>query len=153
MPVMDNGVLILSLSPKIVRSSRSCQDRFVMLFSQTFLNYQDFKYPNVSNCLSLLVKTAATFASLKLSLLTQRGNRSKNTDRTGVVRTEFANVLKLDFTANSVVHFRSTHLCSCLHPCFSVNCLILCSCHVFSDIFLPYFVEFSIMLILSLIIN
>ena len=153
MPVMDNGVLILSLSPKIVRSSRSCQDRFVMLFSQTFLNYQDFKYPNVSNCLSLLVKTAATFASLKLSLLTQRGNRSKNTDRTGVVRTEFANVLKLDFTANSVVYFRYIHLCSCLHPCFAVNCLILCSCHVFSDIFLPYFVEFSIMLILSLIIN
>ena len=153
MPVMDNGVLILSLSPKIVRSSRSCQDRFVMLFSQTFLNYQDFKYPNVSNCLSLLVRTAATFASLKLSLLTQRGNRSKNTDRTGVVRTEFANVLKLDFTANSVVYFRYIDLCSCLHPCFAVNCLILCSCYVFSDIFLPYFGEFSIMLILSLIIN
>ena len=53
----------------------------------------------------MLLKTAATFASLKLSLLTQRGNRSKNTDRTGVVRTEFANVLKLDFTANSEVHF------------------------------------------------
>lgn len=150
---MDNGVLILSLSPKIVRSSRSCQDRFVMLFSQTFLNYQDFKYPNVSNCLLLLVNTAATFASLKLSLLTQRGNRSKNTDRTGVVRTEFANVLKLDFTANSVVYFRYIHLCSCLHPCFAVNCLILCSCHVFPDIFLLYFGEFSIMLILSLIIN
>ena len=150
---MDNGVLIFSLSPKIVRSSRSCQRRFVMLFLEIFLNYQDFIYPNVSHCLSLLFKTAATFASLKLSLFTQRSNRSKNADRRGVVRTEFANVLKLDFTANSVVHFRSTHLCSCLHPCFSVNCLILCSCHVFSDIFLPYFGEFSIMLILSLIIN
>ena len=77
MPVMDNGVLILSLSPKIVRSSRSCQDRFVMLFLQTFLNYQDFMYPNVSYCLSLLFKNTATFASLKLSLLSQRGNRSK----------------------------------------------------------------------------
>lgn len=77
MPVIDNGVLILSLSPKIVRSSRSCQDRFVMLFLQTFLNYQDFMYPNVSYCLSLLFKNTATFASLKLSLLSQRGNRSK----------------------------------------------------------------------------
>ena len=71
MPVMDNGVLILSLSPKIVRSSRSCQDRFVMLFLQTLLNYLDFMYPNASHCLSLLFKTAATFASLKLSLPTE----------------------------------------------------------------------------------
>ena len=54
-------------------------------------------YPNVSNCLLLLFKTTATFPSLKLSLLTQRGNRSKNTDRTGVVRTEFAIVPKTGF--------------------------------------------------------
>ena len=45
---------------------------------------------------SLLFKTAATFASFKLSLLTQRANRSKDPDQRGVVRTEFANVLKLD---------------------------------------------------------
>ena len=38
-------------------------------------------YPNVSPCPSLLpLKTAATFASLKLSLLTRRGNRSKGPD-------------------------------------------------------------------------
>ena len=62
-------------------------------------------YPNISTCPSLLLlKTAATFASLKLSLLTRSGNRSKDPDRRGVVRTEFANVLKLDFTAHSGVH-------------------------------------------------
>ena len=53
-----------------------------MLFLQTVLNYQDFMYPNISPCPSLLpLKTAATFASLKLSLLTRRGNRSKDPDR------------------------------------------------------------------------
>ena len=43
-----------------------------------------------------LSKTAATFASLKLSLPTQRGNRSKDPNRRSVVRTEFANLPKLD---------------------------------------------------------
>ena len=40
-------------------------------------------YPNISPCPSLLpLKTAAAFASsLKLSLLTRRGNRSKDPDR------------------------------------------------------------------------
>ena len=52
------------------------------------------------------------------------------------------------FTANIEVHYESIHLCSCFHHCFAVNCLILCSCHVFSDIFLPYLGEFSIKLIL-----
>ena len=83
-------------------------------------------HPNISPCPSLLLlKTAATFASLKLSLLTRSGNRSKDPDRRGVVRTEFANVLKLDFTAHSGVH--SILLCSCIR-------LILCSCHVCSHI-------------------
>ena len=51
-------------------------------------------YPNISPCPSLLLlKTAATFASLELSLLTRSGNRSKDPDRRGVVQTEFANVL------------------------------------------------------------
>ena len=69
-----------------------------MLFLQTVLNYQNFMYPSISPCPSLLpLKTAATFASLKLSLLTRRVNRSKDPDHRDVVRTEFANVLKLDF--------------------------------------------------------
>ena len=45
-------------------------------------------YPNISPYPSLLpLKTAATFASLKLSLLTQRGNRSKDPDRRSADRT------------------------------------------------------------------
>ena len=92
-------------------------------------------YPNISPCPSLLpLKTTATFASLKLSLLTRRGSRSKDPDRRGVVRTEFANELKLDFTAHSGVQNKSILLCSCIQPCFPVDCLILCSCHVCSDI-------------------
>ena len=84
-------------------------------------------YPNISPFPSLLLsKTAATFASLKLSLLTRRGNRSKDPDPNGVVRTEFAYVLKLDFTAHSGVHYKSIPLCSCIQPCFPVDCLILC---------------------------
>ena len=52
------------------------------MFLETALNYQDFMYPNFSPYPSLLpLKTAATFASLKLSLLTRRGNRSKDPDR------------------------------------------------------------------------
>ena len=65
--------------------------------------------------------------------------RSKDPDRRGVVRTEFANVLKLDFTAHDREHYKSILLCSCIHPCFPVNCLILTSCHICSDIILPYF--------------
>ena len=39
-------------------------------------------YPNISPRHSLLpLKTAATFASLKLSLLTRRGNMSRDPDR------------------------------------------------------------------------
>ena len=92
-------------------------------------------YPNISPCPSLLIlKTAATFASLKLSLLTRRGNRSKDPDWRDVVRTEFANVLNLDFTAHSGVHKKSILLCSCIQPCFPVDSLILCSCHVCSDV-------------------
>ena len=95
-----------------------------MLFLQTVLNYQGFMYPNISPCPSLLpLKTAATFASLNLSLLTRRGSRSKDPDRRGVVWTEFANVLKLDFTAHSRVHNKSILLCSCIQPCFPVDCL------------------------------
>ena len=86
-------------------------------------------YPNISPFPSLLLsKTAATFASLKLSLLTRRGNWSKDPDRKGVVRTEFANVLKLDFT----VHYKSILLCSCIQPCFPDDCLILCCVQVMS---------------------
>ena len=92
MPVMDNGVLILSLSSILVLKIKQIMPRrfyFVMLFLQTVLNYQNFMYPNISPCLSLLpLKTAATFASLKLSLLTRRGNRSKDPDRRGEVRTQ-----------------------------------------------------------------
>ena len=74
------------------------------MFLETVLNYQDFMYPNISPCPSLLLlKTATTIASLKLSLLSRRGNRSKDPDRRGVVWTEFANVLKLDFTTHSGV--------------------------------------------------
>ena len=51
----------------------------------------------------LPLKTAATFVSLKLSLLTRRVNSSKDPDHRDVVRTEFANVLKLDFKAHSGV--------------------------------------------------
>ena len=45
MPVMDNGVLILSLSRKIVRSGRSYQESFVKCVffgggGQTVLNHQ-----------------------------------------------------------------------------------------------------------------
>ena len=106
-----------------------------MLFLQTVLNYQDFMYPNISLCPSLsLLKTASFSASLKLSLITQK---SKDPDRRGVVRTEFANVLKLDFKAHDREHYNSILLCSCIHPCFPVNCLILSSCHVCSDIILP----------------
>ena len=106
-----------------------------MLFLQTVLNYQDFMYPNISLCPSLLLlKTALFSASLKLSLLTQK---SKDPDRNGVARTEFANVLKLDFAAHDREHYKSILLCSCIHPCFPVNCLILSSCHVCSDIILP----------------
>ena len=108
-----------------------------MLFLQTVLNYQDFMYPNISLCPSLLLlKTALFSASLKLSLLTQK---SKDPDRNGVARTEFANVLKLDFAAHDREHYKSILLCSCIHPCFPVNCLILSSCHVCSDVILPYF--------------
>ena len=72
-----------------------------MLFLQTVLNYQDFMYPNSSLCPSLLLlKTALFSGPLKLSLLTQK---SKDPDRKGVVRTEFANVLKLDFTAHESI--------------------------------------------------
>ena len=84
MPVMDNGVLILSLSSIVVleiKNRRSCQEGFNLsrLFLQTVLNYQDFMYPNISPCPSLLpLKTAAT--SFKLSPLTRRGNRSKDPD-------------------------------------------------------------------------
>ena len=47
-------------------------------------------YPNISPYPSLLpLKTAATFVSLKLSLLTRRVSRSQDPDRRGVVRTEF----------------------------------------------------------------
>ena len=88
MPVMDNGVLILSLSSIVVleiKNRRSCQEGFNLskLFLQTVLNYQDFMYPNISPCPSLLpLKTAATFASsFELSPLTRRGNRSKDPDR------------------------------------------------------------------------
>lgn len=80
------------------------------------------------------LKTALFSASLKLSLRTQK---SKDPDRKGVVRTEFANVLKLDFTAHDGEHCKSILLCSCIHPFFPVNCLILSSCHVCSDIILP----------------
>ena len=73
-----------------------------MLFLQTVLYYQDFMYSNISLCPSLsLLKTTSFSASLKLSLITQK---SKDPDRRGVVRTEFANVLKLDFTAHDREH-------------------------------------------------
>ena len=52
-------------------------------------------------------------------------------------------MLKLDFTANSGVHFVPV---SILALRLTVS---FCARHVFSDIFLPYFGEFPIMLILS----